>query len=323
MKNQRINRTSITFFRAIAMVGLLLFSTTTFTYGQEARKDESARTIVEVKLIEGSIIAGELLSEGDDHIIISNASLGEITIQRSKMESFKVLPAGSFVDGVYWHTTANSSRNIFSPTGYSLKKGEGYYQNFMLLINQISYGVTDNFSIGVGFEIASLLIRANSFNEENESNVNLPAFMITPKLSFPIKEDKWNVGVGALILSIPYNKDLVDLGVVYGVSTWGGRDNNFTLGVGMSATEDGIGSAPAITLSGTRRFSKRMALTTENWIISEGGETAMLNSLGFRYLGNRVSVDLALIGGSFDGEFGVSPIPLVGFTIPFGTGWGK
>jgi hypothetical protein len=322
MKNSTLHPTSNNLRKGISLLFLSLIGLLPGAFAQTTDSTSNA-TIVEIHLLEGSTISGDLIEETNEHLVINSPSLGRMTIEKSKIDSWKKLPKGSFKEGVYWHATANSSRNIFSPTGYGLEKGEGYYQNFMLFVNQFSYGFTDRFSMGIGIEIATILFRANSFNDSDENNIALPAFMLTPKFSIPIKEDKWNVGIGGVVISVPYTDHFFDAGMVYGISTWGSRDNNITVGLGLGVSEDGIAKRPVITLSGNSRFSKRMAFVTENWLVSNGDQTVMLNTAGFRYLGGRVSIDMALVAGTDGNNFSISPIPLLGVSIPFGKGWGK
>lgn len=272
---------------------------------------------VEVKMKDGSTVIGELVMETTDKLIVKTKSLGEITILKSTIIEFKKLRSNNMVDGVYWHENPNPTRNLYGPTGYSLQKGEGYYQNIMIFANQVSYGFTDQFTIGFGFEIISILAGANSFGD----GPSIPGFTITPKYSIPIQKDKWNVGVGVLALHIPGSDELFSAGILYGVSTWGSRDNNFTLGLGFGVTEGEFRGRPTITLAGNRRVGRRFGIVTENWFIPFGDEYGALLSFGFRYIGERITWDFALLGGSADGEFIVSPIPLIGIAMPFGTGW--
>jgi len=334
MKNPAKLFSSLSLLKTLLFSGILIlgfFNSATAQNDTTVESKEEKSQFIEIKLLEGTTIIGKLIEDADDKFVIYNEAIGEVDILKSKIESYNILGDDNFKDGVYWHPTVNSSRSIFTPTGYGLKKGEGYYQNFLVFINQVSIGVTDQFSIGLGFEFASLLARIGG-DIEGESPI--PAFMLTPKFSIPIKKDKWNVGVGGLLLHVPYGD--FTLASVYGVSTWGGRDHNITLGAGIAGVkadfgfdddEDNsfqMGKRPAFTLSGTTRLSKRIAMVTENWFISTRDDGSVtFNSVGVRYLGNRVSVDLSIIGGGGGGDYAVSPIPMVGVTIPFGTGWGK
>ncbi len=282
-----------------------------------AQTQDTIPETVEVKMKDGSTIIGVLIVETGDKLVVKTKALGEITILKSNALEIKKLRSTNMVDGVYWHENPNPTRNLYGPTGYSLQKGEGYYQNILIFLNQVSYGFTDQFTIGIGFEIVSILGGLNSFGD----GPNIPGFTITPKYSIPIKKDKWNVGLGALALHIPGEDELFSAGILYGVSTWGSRDNNFTLGLGFGIAEGEFTGRPTITLAGNRRVGRRFGIVTENWFIPFGDEYGSLLSFGGRYIGERITWDFALFGGGGDGEFFVSPVPLIGIAMPFGTGW--
>lgn len=298
------------FSKVVLLLGLIFLTPLSSTFAQDNPQN------VEVKMKDGSSIIGELIAETPEKIVIKNNTLGEVTILRSNIAEYRTLRSIITKDGVYWHENPNPTRNIYGPTGYGLRQGEGYYQNFMVFLNQVSYGFSDNFTIGVGVEIASILF---GLNEGADSN--FPGFTITPKFSFPIKEDQWNVGVGVLAVHIPSTEKLFSLGIVYGVSTWGTRENNVTLGLGFGVAEGEFTGKPIVTLAGNYRTGRRFGLVTENWFIPFDGEYGSLISFGGRYIGERITWDFALFGVSADGGFFISPVPLIGLSFPFGTGW--
>ncbi len=312
IKNTINQKTLICSFRILCLLLVMLLITPASILAQDTIPET-----VEVKMKDGSTVIGTLVTETTDKVVVRTKNLGEITILKSTIIELKRLRSDNMVDGVYWHENPNPTRNLYGPTGYSLRKGEGYYQNIMIFANQVSYGFTDQFTIGLGFEIVSILAGANSFGD----GPNIPGFTITPKYSFPIKKDKWNVGVGVLALHIPGEEALFSAGIIYGVSTWGSRDNNFTLGLGFGVADGELTANPTITLSGNKRVGRRFGIVTENWFIPVGGEYGTLLSLGFRYIGERITWDFALFGAGGEGEFFVSPVPLIGIALPFGTGW--
>lgn len=314
MQTEKINVQKIKY--ALQILSLFLFVFLIVPSSVQAQNDKTEN--VEVKMKDGTTIIAELIRETDDKLFVKNAGLGEITILKSNIIEFKKLRSSSFVNGVYWRENPNPTRNVYGPTGYGLRKGEGYYQNFLLFLNQVSYGFTDNFTIGVGMEIVSILGGLNSFGD----GPNIPGFTITPKFSIPIQENKWNVGVGVLAAHFPGQDELFSAGIIYGVSTWGSRENNFTLGLGFGVAGGELTARPTITLSGNKRVGKRLGLVTENWFFPLFDDNyGSLLSFGGRYIGERLSWDFALLGIGGDGEFLISPIPLIGITIPFGTGW--
>lgn len=312
IKNKTNQQTLIYSFRILCLLLVMLLITPSSVEAQDTEPET-----VEVKMKDGSTVIGELVIETADKLIVKTKTLGEITILKSTILEVKRLRSVNMVDGVYWHENPNPTRNLYGPTGYSLRKGEGYYQNILIFANQVSYGFTDQFTIGFGFEIISILAGANSFGD----GPSIPGFTITPKYSIPIKKDKWNIGLGVLALHIPGTDELFSAGILYGVSTWGSRDNNFTLGFGFGITEGEFTGKPTITLAANKRVGRRFGIVTENWFVPFGDEYGSLFSFGFRYIGERITWDFALFGAGAAGEFAVSPLPLIGIAFPFGTGW--
>lgn len=264
---------------------------------------------VTIEMKDGSKFVGRQLSITDTHVVIETTGAGKITLKRSEIDSIKEIKSYSIVDGEYWHESPNGSRNFFGPTGYNLRAGEGYYQNWMLVINQFSIGFTDHFTLGFAFEIVTPLVGLEQ---------GIPGFMITPKYAFPIKQNKWNVGIGSLILHAPGSKKFMDFGLFYGISTFGSRDQNVSVGLGFGVADGEFSSTPTITFSGNYRSTKRFALISENYILPTKNKTVVLLTFGGRYIGDRITWDfsfLATITGGSDGGF--IPIPLVGALIPF------
>jgi len=310
MQNKSKNNQQILIysFRAVCLLLIMLL-----TVPYSAQTQNNILENVEVKMNDGSTVIGELVIETTDKLIVKTKALGEVTILKSTIIEIKKLRSINIVDGVYWHENPNPTRNLYGPTGYGLRKGEGYYQNILILLNQLSYGFTDQFTIGFGFEIISILAGVN----DSSDGPSIPGFTITPKYSIPIKKDKWNIGVGVLALHIPGQDELFSAGILYGVSTWGSRDNNFTLGMGFGITEREFTGKPTITLAGNKRVGRRFGIVTENWFIPFGDDYETLFSFGLRYIGERITWDFALFGNIE----GVSPLPLIGIAMPFGEGW--
>ena len=306
--------TTLSIIKVMVIFTIFFFASPTNIFAQDQPQN------VEVKMKDGSTVIGELIEDTSEKLVVKSSTMGEMVILKSNILEYRKLRSVKTVGGEYWHENPNPTRNLYGPTGYGLRKGEGYYQNFMIFVNSISYGFTDRFTLGVGFEIVSLL---GAFNDVG--NTTFPGFSIAPKWSIPIKKDKWNVGVGALALHIPGQEELFSAGGLYGVSTWGSIDNNFSLGLAFGVAEGGFSARPTITIAGNYRVGRRFGLVTENWFVPADGAFGGIITFGGRYIGERVTWDLSILGlgGAIDGNGGfvLSPIPLIGATIPFGTGW--
>src|SRR5690606_24732365 len=174
------------------------------------------RWVVETR--DGSIIQGVFLGQTEGVLRLKTDSAGEVLIPHNQIKSTKILDDTRLRDGEYWFENPNATRYLFSPSAYSLKKGEAYYQNTYLVINSLNYGITDNFTIGGGFEFISTLSGD-------------PIFFITPKYTFEISE-KIRAGAGLLYARLPeVNSSFTGMGIGYGILTHGNTDDNVTFGL--------------------------------------------------------------------------------------------
>lgn len=235
-------------------------------------------------------------------------------------------------------TNVSGSRYFISPTAIGLKRGEGYYQNYLLSNNQFNYGLTNHISMGISLNLFPLSIIETASEEEIESGSNddLVGFMISPMYTSFTKDEIFNVGFGGLIINRPNTKEVVDIFAMYGCTTIGTKLNNFTLGFGIDPRKpedydpDAIVSisitAVIFAAAGSLQVGKQVALITDNWAVVHDEYSTAFFSLGARYLGKRFSLDLAIVGSTPESEqfnLKVSPIPLIGLNIPFKNNRGR
>jgi hypothetical protein len=117
--------------------------------------------------------------------------------------------------------------------------------------------------------------------------------------------------------------DLGSLGIAFGVGTFGSRDHNLSLGLGL-ARELGDRYAetePILLVGGQTRLSESIALVSENWLILDGEVPLSEQPFGLalRFFNDRLAADVGvvLVGEILDEGF---PIPWVSFTYHFGPG---
>ena len=146
----------------------------------------------------------------------------------------------------------HNTRYFFAPSAYTLKKGEAYYNTVYFLIHDIQYGITDNFSMGMGTTI-----------------IGLPLYF-TPKLTFPIGQ-KSAFAVGDLLMLGTWGTDFIG-NLAYGAFSSGGSNGNFTLGAGYLYTNEndltGQTSSLVSNFSAMTRISPHIFLLTENYVMS-------------------------------------------------------
>ncbi|MCJ8165236.1 hypothetical protein MKJ04_10310 [Pontibacter sp. E15-1] len=286
-------------FLSVALAGTVANAQQTdSTQTQEAKPQ---RWLVET--LDGSVFQGVYLGQSEAGIRLLTDTAGEITIPMQSVKVFRILDERNFRNGAFWFDNPNATRYLFSPSAYSLRKGEAYYQNTYLVLSSFNYGVTDRFTIGAGFELIS------TFSGE-------PIFFITPKYSFPINE-KWSAGAGVLYANAPI-EDFDGLGIGYGIVTYGNRDNNATLGVGFGYVDGEVSGRPLFTLSGMTRIGRKTALVTENWIVPTDTYYGVY-SYGIRFMGEKITVDLAFLNSPDIARDVLSiGIPYVDFVVKFG-----
>lgn len=259
---------------------------------------------------DGNDYIGNILSQNAEKVVIRSTTLGEVSIPKSQIKSMDPVKKEQMVEGDYWYESPHNTRYFWAPNGYGIRKGEGYYQNTWILLNQAAYGISDNFSVGVGI-IPTFLFGVSGF-----------PFWITPKVSIPIKKDQLNLGAGLLYINtVGLDADGGGgAGLAYGVFTAGPRDRNVTLGLGYGFSGGEWADYPTVTLSGLYRVSKKFSLLTENYLIPLGeGERFGIISAGGRYGGKSIALDFGLFRPLLEdlGD-GFWALPWLGINVPFG-----
>ena len=143
----------------------------------------------------------------------------------------------------------HASRYFFAPSAYNLKKGELYGATNYFLAYDFQYGITDNFSLGMGSTIAFI------------------PFYITPKLSFKVGE-KSRVSVGDMLVLGTWGAQFT-ANLAYGVYTYGNSNSNVSLGLAYLSTggadiESKL-SQPVINISAMAKLSDYMYIVSENY----------------------------------------------------------
>jgi len=263
--------------------------------------------IYKIELKDGSIFIGNILQKDSVNIVIRTSSIPKLEISISQIKSIDEVDKSNFKDGEYWFPNPHATRYLYGPSAIGLKKGEGYYQNTMLILNSFNVGITDYISIGGGLELIS------TFAERT------PIFFITPKVGFKVAE-KFHAGGGVLYANFPPGflpRNRSSFGTVFITGTYGSLEHNITGSLGWGFVDGEFNERPIITLSGMTRVSKRAALVTENWLIPTSDYYGIF-SYGVRFFGEKMAVDLAFINNPDIAEEILIGIPYVSFTVKFG-----
>ena len=109
-----------------------------------------ADSLYEIETIEGNKYAGLFVGMEGNIFSFQSKELGNIKLKPEQIKHCFLIEKDQVRNGKIWPANIQPSRYFFAPSGYGLKQGEAYYQNIWVLFNQVSYGVSDNLTVGVG-----------------------------------------------------------------------------------------------------------------------------------------------------------------------------
>ncbi|MEE9555366.1 MAG: hypothetical protein V3W18_13850 [candidate division Zixibacteria bacterium] len=304
MNRSKFNWSTILIFTVVLM---LVLSLTAFAQDDADRfsdlviPDENSTQILTLK--DGSTIMGRITKIKEREIVFKS-DIGEMTIEKSKIERVKLVSKSSIRKGKYWFDNPNTTRLYFAPTARMLKKGEGYFSDYYLFFPGIAYGFTDNFTFGGGMSLFPTVSPGDQL------------FYFTPKMGVKATEAA-DFAVGALLIALPENDSDESplVGILYGVGTFGDTDGSLTVGLGYGFVDDELADKPLIMIGGEKRLSRRVSFVSENWIFP--GADFPIVSYGFRFFGEGISVDLALFNALGDEMF-FPGLPWIDFVFNFG-----
>ncbi len=273
------------------------------------RDTATGDSVTVLRLRDGSVLFVRIVEQDASRLRVRTLGGTQIDVQRDQIISMS-RTRGRYVANEYWAEDPNGTRLLFTSTGRALGKGEGYVSAYFLFIPFVAYGVTDRFTIAAGTPVFPGVIGR--------------VFYVAPKFTLA-ETEKASYAIGALSFAATEELSSGTYGLLYGVGTWGNRDNAFTAGAGWGyrwgGDESDLAGAPVIVLGGETRVSRRVKLVTENWIYTGAGAKGGIFSGGFRFIGDRLSTDFSLIGaaGVNDGDGGLGCcLPTVNFVWNFG-----
>jgi len=239
-----------------------------------AAPEQQRATTHELVLRDGSRLYGTIERENDVEVVFRTQAGAIVTARRADIASLEKV-TGTVSRGEFMRADPNATRLFFGPTGRAMEKGQVYVGVYGLLMPFVQVGITDRLSIGGG---TPLIFGIDDWNRP---------FWITPKLQV-FHSSSTNISVGALHA---FDTDGEGGGIGYVVGTRGGSDASVTAGAGLAYGNDGK-RAGVVMVGGERRVRRNLKLITENYVWRNGNGIA---SAGVRFLGDRLSADLALL----------------------------
>lgn len=260
--------------------------------------------IVRVETIGGNVFVGPLLSEDEAQVVIDAEGIGEITLERANIRRIEAIDPERIRDGVYWFENPLSTRYLFGPSARGLREGEGYYQNTWIFFNNVNYAISDHLSLGAGTVPVFLF------------GVDAVPVWLLPKVSLATPAEHLHVAAGAVLGGVIGADAGGGAGIVYGLTTYGTRNNNVSVGVGFGYAGANWASTPAVSISGMVRISRTLYLVSENYVVPGLPESGV-GSLALRWGPENFGVDFGLVR-PLDGGVDFIGVPWLGVSIPFG-----
>ena len=305
--------------RHAAVLSLVLFPSLPAVAQQDTAKAPTAPAITHVlKTREGSTLLGRLVADSGDTVRFQT-SLGMLAIPKRNVAELKPVRPNEVRGGQYWFPDPNRTRLFFAPTGRMLNTGEGYYSNTYLFLQNFAAGASEHVTLGGGLS----LFPTGDMSEQ--------VYYFTPKVGVYNSEQN-NIAIGSILAWVPTD-DGKPFGIVYGVATHGDADGSVTGGLGYGFYGSDMSSRPVAMLGGARRVSQRLALLTENYgMMYDSNESTcnltctdatrrrlgVLSMYGVRFLGEKLSVDLALANvATHDAHWIFPGVPYVAFAVKF------
>jgi hypothetical protein len=256
---------------------------------------------VELRLLDGQLLRGRYVGQSQAGLQLEVAG-GRIAVPLGTIRAIGA--AGTLAPPRL--RDANRTRYLYSPSGFMLRRGEGYLSQTELALSSVSYGLTDWLTVQAGTVI--------------------PLAVYDPKLTpgiFAVKvggalTPRWHLAGGFQTLVLPSDKVPIAMGFLFGTATWGTEDFHVGLSAGppfaLSGTTSDLGDV-LVSLSANWRAFASGALVSENWLVRVGGERQLVGSLAYRFIAERIAVDIGLV---FTGVTNGVPIPWLDFTWHWG-----
>lgn len=280
-------------FRYYLLLGCLWVSATTCLQAQFSPAQE-----VIISTRDGRTLKG--------HSIKQDSSGYTFWLKQARRNTMITQEAIAQIDTIgLWVPTTGTYLNQVGPnTGFGLKKGEVYYRNYLLTANFAAVGLTDYFSIGAGFDIASSIDQPD----------HLLTYAIAPKITIPVRENLINLGIGTIFLKLPdYEGGFSTHNFYHATLSVGTPHRYLSAGLVMLQIEGNLRPSPVYTINAHWSVSSFFALQAELFTGTPIEGTVLLP--GIQIMGRRVDFNIFYPFGRFDQDFFASPLPIVSLSV--------
>lgn len=208
------------------------------------------------------------------------------------------------------HDNPNPTRYFVGGAAFNIPQGTFLYKNSMLLFNSLTYGVSDQFSIGVGTELYSPV-----FGKGSDRVPKL--FFLAPKIGYEYTSNVY-ISAGCEVFVFPEKmgidpteEGLSSAFLGYCLLTLGDANSNMTLGVYTPNPNFNFSENMFVyNIGGLQRMGKRFAFVAECFLLPEFDGIV---DAGLRLYGRRSSLDLGLMAVTNSRN----PVPILNYALTF------
>ena len=254
--------------------------------GQDETLLAPGDALLEVRLEDGSILYGRVVSAAGDAVTLETPSGVTVTLDRARVVSVERV-RGTVQGGRVWNDDRVDDRLFATPTGRTLPGGAGHAGFQELFFPYVTYGIVDRLQVTAGTTILPGIIAE--------------LWYVAPKVGI-VTTPNVQLAAGAAIVFLTgdiYEDDEDEtFGTVHASLTLGPAGRAVNLAVGVPYLADGthdhleFADEPLFLVGGEYRFHRSAALVTDN--VLAPGESGGLLSGGVRLMGERLSADLGL-----------------------------
>ena len=253
-----------------------------------------------ISLSDGTTLSGQVLSQDSSRVVIKTTTIGTVYVPADRvlrMERGAVANSQNNRQGIQNGPYPNLFPQYmnFTPTAYQAEKGRAYFRNSFLYFSQFDVGLTDNWSVGVGF----FTFLPSTFG------------WVSTKVSVPIGE-RARIGVQGQVFfgDRLFFDNQFSSGFVQGILSLGDSQNNVTLGLGLGTQRNS--AAQLVTVGIVRRLRQSITFISENQLIlGQYNSNGAKLGAGVRFDRRRHSFDLSLnVPVSFGSSGLFSPLVL-------------
>lgn len=276
-----------------------------------AQEVDSTRYLIQT--IDGNVLYGFIAEKQLEYIIFQTESIGQVKIRFSDIDLIDRLADGERRPDVYRSNNSSITDTskkrpdsyqapltyLVKPSGFGLKKNEAYYQSVFLFFNQVNFGISDRFSMGMGFIPLEIL------------DESAPVW-INAKYKIPVVANQVNFSLSSLN-GVTLGSNQNPFGVFLGELSVGGEKNHLSVGIGQGYLNGDWRDRMALSFGGVVRITQTASLVSENYMIGD----YQYHTLACYQNLYQVSLQYGLV--VFNEDFGRAGFPWLGLVVPFQT----